>query len=327
MTRPRILVVEDELIVAEDLKMTLASLGYDVAGVTGTGEGAIDLAEKTRPDLILMDIMLAGELDGISTADRIQKILSVPVIYVTAYAGEALITRAKSTKPFGYIVKPFNEREVRSNIEIALYRHRMEQETKKRDAVLLVLTSGLEWFLRQFAERYCAVLKPSGTPPGKPAARPEYFPFLENIGNAMDLSRIAVFRYDSTDAEALSLVGEWVGRDTVLLSATPAAKMIDTAHVGLAAKMPELRGGSVVVSGAGDPDPVVRDTFSALKFTSAAVLEIAVRNEPYGLVFFVDAKDRTWPSEERDAMRIAADLLGSAIGLLAEPCLNEGDAA
>ena len=148
MIKARILIVEDELIVAEDLRMTLISLGYDVVGIAGSGERAIELADEKKPDIILMDIMLGGQLDGIATTVKIQTKHAIPVIYVTAYADNALIARAKKTEPFGYIVKPFNEREIQSNIEIALYRHKMEQEIKKRDAILLAPGPGIEWFLR-----------------------------------------------------------------------------------------------------------------------------------------------------------------------------------
>lgn len=315
MTKVRILVVEDELIVAEDLKMTLITLGYEVVGTSGTGEGAIEIARKERPDIILMDIMLAGELDGITTADRIRAIMPVPVIYITAYADDRLIARAKKTEPFGYIVKPFNEREVRSNIEIALYRHHMEQEIKKRDAILLALGAGLDWFLRLFAERYNAV--PSGAlkSPGQPA----YYPVLESIGTAMDLSRIAIFTYDRGDRARLSFAGEWTAEGAGPINGVPAAKTIDPALFGLAGRIQDLRRGEAIVLAENDITPALRGVFAPLKFTSIAVLEIAVRDEPYGAILFVDSREREWPSEEREAMRMAANLLGSAIGILSEP--------
>ena len=147
MTKVQILIVEDELIVAEDLKFTLTNLGYDVIAIASSGEDAIEIAESGHPDLILMDIMLAGKIDGITTAEQIHIRQDIPVIYVTAYADETLLQRIKQTTPFGYIIKPFNDREVYSNIEIGLYRHTMEKEIKKRDAILFALGLGVEWFL------------------------------------------------------------------------------------------------------------------------------------------------------------------------------------
>ncbi|HPC56108.1 MAG TPA: response regulator, partial [Methanolinea sp.] len=160
--RVRILIVEDEQIVAEDLRQTLENMGYSVVGVVSSGEGAVETAHKEIPDLILMDIMLSGKMDGISAAHQIRSEHDIPVIYVTAYADSQLIERAKVTEPFGYIVKPFNEREFQSNIEIALFKHRLEKEIRKRDAILLALGFGVEWFLRQVYEAHGALL--SGSP-------------------------------------------------------------------------------------------------------------------------------------------------------------------
>ena len=128
MSKTRILVVEDEVIVAQDLKATLEKLGYAVPGVVSTGEDAIDKAGRLRPDLVLMDIVLKGDMDGIQTARHIRKGLEIPVVYLTAYADDATLERAKITEPFGYLIKPFEERELRTSIEMALYKHRMEKK-------------------------------------------------------------------------------------------------------------------------------------------------------------------------------------------------------
>jgi len=308
MTAARILIVEDERIVAEDLSLMLSSLGYEVAGIAGSGEDAIVLAEAEKPDLILMDIMLSGKLDGISAADRIQTIRTTPVIYVTAYADEVLLARAKKTEPFGYIVKPFNEREIRSNIEIALYRHRLDREIEKRDAILLALGFGIEWFLRQFAGRNCIDSPRTHGEPG-------YLPILESLGNAMNLERIAIFRYDGTDRATISLAGEWTCQGSACLLHTPFVRKISPASFGLGPRMEDLARGAAVTVGIGDFAPEVRSTFAGYRFTSMAVLEIEAREMPYGLIFFVDGDDRTWPSEELEAMHIATNIIGSAIGL------------
>src|SRR5215510_5593399 len=128
MDKIRMLVVEDERIVSMDLQARLKTMGYAVAGAAVSGEEAIQKAETLRPDMVLMDIMLDGALDGIQAAEIIRSRYAIPVIYLTAYADPATLERAKITEPFGYILKPFEERELHGHIEIALYKHRMEKK-------------------------------------------------------------------------------------------------------------------------------------------------------------------------------------------------------
>ena len=118
-----ILIVEDQRLIAADLENTLVRIGYDVAGNVASGEEAIVTAMKVEPDLVLMDIRLRGAMDGIEAAEAIRTHIPVPVVYLTAYADEETILRAKATTPFGYLVKPFNERELRAAIEVAIYKH------------------------------------------------------------------------------------------------------------------------------------------------------------------------------------------------------------
>lgn len=128
MAEGRILIVEDEHIVAMGIKRMLKNLGYTVTGVASSGMDAISKAESTFPDLVLMDIMLKGELDGIEAAKEIKERFEVPVVYLTAYSDSNILERAKKTGPFGYIVKPFDEKDLHSNIEIALHRLRRAKE-------------------------------------------------------------------------------------------------------------------------------------------------------------------------------------------------------
>jgi CheY-like chemotaxis protein len=132
MTEAKILVVEDENIVALEIKKRLQKLGYIVPGVASTGEDAISKAEGILPDLVLMDIMLKGEIDGIHAAGEIRKRFNIPVIYLTAYSDEETLQRAKLTEPYGYILKPFEENDLRTTIEIALYRHQVSNDSKKK---------------------------------------------------------------------------------------------------------------------------------------------------------------------------------------------------
>ncbi|HCY86782.1 MAG TPA: response regulator [Desulfobacteraceae bacterium] len=131
MDAARIFVVEDEFIIAEDIQESLTDMGYSVCGLASFGEDAVEKVGKKRPDLVLMDIFLKGDMDGISTADRVRSLFNIPVVYLTAYANDAILERAKVTGPFGYLIKPFTDRELRAAIEMAIFKHNMEQEKEK----------------------------------------------------------------------------------------------------------------------------------------------------------------------------------------------------
>lgn len=126
MAAEKILVVEDERVVARDIEKRLKKLGYVVSASVASGEAALEKVAECRPDLVLMDIRLKGQLDGIEAAEQIRADFGTPVIYLTAYADEATLQRAKVTEPFGYIVKPFDERDLQVAIEIALRRRLSE---------------------------------------------------------------------------------------------------------------------------------------------------------------------------------------------------------
>jgi two-component system, cell cycle sensor histidine kinase and response regulator CckA len=129
----RIFVVEDEAIISEDISQTLQQLGYGIAGTSESGVHALLEVERTRPDLVLMDIQLAGRLDGIQTTAAIRKRWSIPVIYLTSHSDEATLARAKETGPHGYLLKPFNERDLRTAIEVALRKHELETKLEQRE--------------------------------------------------------------------------------------------------------------------------------------------------------------------------------------------------
>ena len=128
MSNARILIVEDEGIIAADIEDRLRRLGYKIIGWASTGPEALNYTVTSKPDLILMDIMLKDSVDGIETAGQIRQKFDIPIIYLTAYADEAILDRAKITEPFAYLLKPFSERELRANIEMTLYKHKMDQE-------------------------------------------------------------------------------------------------------------------------------------------------------------------------------------------------------
>ena len=144
MTGARIFIVEDENIVALDMQKRLDKLGYSVPGIASTGPDAVKKVLETRPDLVLMDIKLIGDMDGIEAAEQILAAYSVPIVYITAYTEEATLRRAKITEPFGYILKPFEERELHINIEIALYRHKMQNMLKEREQLFSVTLESID---------------------------------------------------------------------------------------------------------------------------------------------------------------------------------------
>lgn len=136
----KILITEDEGIVAADIEDRLRSLGYQVTATCSSGAEALRKIEETKPDLVMMDIMIQGDMDGIETAAIVRSKYQLPVIYLTAYSDDATFQRAKITEPFGYLLKPFEEKELRTNIEMALYKHRMEKE---RDRLVTDLKQAL----------------------------------------------------------------------------------------------------------------------------------------------------------------------------------------
>ncbi len=134
MSKPRILVVEDETIIADHLAQLLEQSGYEVAGVVHSGAEAVKAAEESRPDLVLMDIVLEGELDGVEAAAAIRSRLEIPVVYLTAYSDDGILKRAKETEPFGYLLKPIRRDALRTGIEMAFYKSRMEKQLRESEA-------------------------------------------------------------------------------------------------------------------------------------------------------------------------------------------------
>jgi PAS domain S-box-containing protein len=131
MVPAKILVVEDETIVARDIQQSLTRLGYDVPTTATSGEEAIRKTKEINPDLILMDIVLKGQMDGVETVRQINRQFDVPVIYLTAYADDSTLERAKTTSPAGYMLKPFHPNELRPTIELALHRAQTDRHLKE----------------------------------------------------------------------------------------------------------------------------------------------------------------------------------------------------
>jgi signal transduction histidine kinase len=128
MAQPHILVVEDENIIALDIQQRLKTLGYAVSAIASSGEEVLQRATAVHPDLVLMDIVLKGDMDGIDLAERFV-MLDVPVVYLTAYADEKTLQRAKATRPFGYLLKPFTDSQLQTTIEVALHKYHSDRQT------------------------------------------------------------------------------------------------------------------------------------------------------------------------------------------------------
>jgi len=141
--RTKVLVVEDEIIVARDVLNMLQSLGYESISVTSTSEEAVETAKKESPHIVLMDIMLEGKMNGVEAADYIYTKLNIPIVYLTSYADETTIQKAKKTEPFGYLLKPFEERDLQTTIEIALYKFDMEMKLKRREKWLSTILKNI----------------------------------------------------------------------------------------------------------------------------------------------------------------------------------------
>ena len=130
MSATRILIAEDDGLIVQDLRERLESLDYEVSGTTPHAREVIELAESLRPDLVLMDIQLPGEMDGIQAAERL-RVLNVPFVYVTGCCNDRMLARAQVTEPCGYVLKPYQTRELRTAIEIGLYKHRVERQRER----------------------------------------------------------------------------------------------------------------------------------------------------------------------------------------------------
>jgi two-component system, response regulator PdtaR len=123
----KILIVEDEAVVAHSIKNRCEMLGYSVPAIVASGDAVSAIAKSVEPDLILMDVRLQGSMDGITAAEKLREEMDVPVVYITAYVDDETIEKAKMTEPYGYIVKPFSFADMKANIEIALHKFRMEK--------------------------------------------------------------------------------------------------------------------------------------------------------------------------------------------------------
>ena len=161
MSKTNVLIVEDEGIVAMDIKNQLETLGYNIIAAVPTGEEAIKIAEESHPDVVLMDIQIQGEIDGVETTERIHRLFDIPVIFLTANSDETTLQRAKVTGPFGYLLKPFEERDLHTTIEMALFRHKLERELKENKRWLSITLKCIgDGVITTDAEGYVSYMNP-----------------------------------------------------------------------------------------------------------------------------------------------------------------------
>ena len=310
MEKPAIFIVEDEAIVANDLRETLRSLGYDVPGIAKSGELALEKVKEFHPDLVLMDIHLAGKMDGVETAGTIHTLYDIPVIYLTAYADKALLERAKITEPYGYVIKPYDERELHSIIEMALYKHRVEREIKKRDTVLFAVSSAVEWLLRVSKEDLPVPFTPRNFNPS------DIRDILEPIGLALDAGAIAIFRTEpGPDAgDVVSMVYEWGCPSWGSCLYKPELKCFTFPSLGLSRWRDLLRKGEAISATFSVLPENERRIFDLLGVKSGVLLPVFIRDNLWGFIGFFDLTERTRSPDEVEALRITANLLGAAMG-------------
>lgn len=145
LVQKQIMIVEDEWLIADDLQNNLESFGYSVSDKVSSGKEAMKSIKSKKPDLIIMDIKLKGEMDGIDTAIQIKTLFNIPIIFLTAYSSEKLLSRIKVVGPYGYLIKPFRSNELHNTIEISLFKHAEEMKTeKKKRKSLTIKKNGLK---------------------------------------------------------------------------------------------------------------------------------------------------------------------------------------
>jgi HD-GYP domain-containing protein (c-di-GMP phosphodiesterase class II) len=219
MAAKKILIVEDEMIIAQNLKNNLIRLGYEVPAIVGTGEEAINVTEWLLPDLILMDIMLKGNQTGIETAEIIRGLYNIPIIYLTAYPDERTLSLAKVTLPFGYLVKPVEIQTLHSTIEMALYKHGIEQELKryqeKLEEMVKERTQDLEFANK--ALRWDIQVRKEAEAANKEKIR-ELLDSIQGLGRLLAQNGEALEIYAPGHSRRVGLLAASIGREAGLLS-------------------------------------------------------------------------------------------------------------
>ena len=309
MKKYTIMVVEDEMIVAEDLRLRLSSMGYNVPETIGSSEEALSRVEELSPDLILMDIVLEGSaMDGIETARAILSRIEVPIIFVTAFADDATFDRARTADPFAYILKPFNERELRSAIELALFKHRNEMEIKKRDAILFAISFSVEWYLRYQKESRNATENPLSV------KESGILEILEHIRIAANATSVGIFRLNpetenNGDASIQYMCVEPGSHHTGFTPGNGSAPL--TFSTSLWKFL--LTSGQAIAGDINKLPENERRFFEEQGILSVAVLPIFKNGSLWGFVSYADKASREWSEGEIEGLLIAGNIIGAVL--------------
>jgi len=194
MSIAKVFIVEDEAITALDIKRTLEKLNYEIVGVTDRGEDAIKMVDKSDPDIILMDITLKGELDGIETARLLNIQTSIPIVYLTAHFDDETIERSKSTIPYGFLLKPLNDRDLNSCLRMALFRFDAEKKLRETESQLTIAKQYNE-VLFDSLEGTAIIINKSGKITAiNSIAQNEKFPVSHFLKNDINLHQVSSIR-------------------------------------------------------------------------------------------------------------------------------------
>ncbi|MEI8331237.1 MAG: response regulator [Methanomicrobiales archaeon] len=309
MISASILVVEEEVIVAENLRVTLSGMGYHVTKTACSSSEALDSVEKNQPDLILMDIALeSSEFDGVETARRIRKNHDIPVVFVTAYADDETLERVKATEPFAYVLKPFNERELYSVIELALHRHLMEQEIKKRDTILYAISFAVKWFLHYQRESCQAKAGQAEI------LEKGILEILEHIGLAVDANTVAIFKMNSEfDPRGESNIQHiWIAPGIAHILAQPSNDSTPVTFTSSLLRTLLIRE-NVIAGDIGKFPEEERKFFDKCGISSLAMHPLFKDDTLWGFITLSSGVPRLWSDGEMEALLMAGNIIGAIL--------------
>jgi len=307
----RILVVEDELIVAENLREILNGFGYITEQPAADSTEAIAAVEAFAPDLILMDIVLEGsELDGIETAREIRSRWDIPIIFVTAFSDDETLQRVQKIEPLAYILKPFNERELNAAIGLALNKHHTEIIEQKRSAILVATSFAMEWFVRYLRESRRAGQSP------EILWREGVTDVLDHLRGAVHALSVIVYQIETGANGAMVAHIRYVSRDPDRLkhsSTSVSSESKGTLSFSESIWRFILAKGNAVASEIeilSEPD---RQYFKEQGITSIAFLPIIRSQGLWGFICYADTDTREWSDSEIEALMMAGNIIGAMV--------------
>jgi PAS domain S-box-containing protein len=292
------MIVEDDRIIAEDIKITLEKFGYNVSSITAFGEDAIKRAKVEKPDLVLMDIILKGKMTGIEAVKKIISKENIPVVFLTAYADKKTIEKVKLTGPFGYIIKPFEENELFSIIEIALYKHQLESQLRRRDAILEAITFGAKNFLKTSNWEV------------------NIDEFLGYLGTAIDVSRAFIFEnFNAADGRLIMRQRfGWSAPGIEPQILVDEYQNLPYIQAGFGKWIDVLSSGEVLWGHTQDFPKNVQRIFNERDIKSIIAVPIFSGEDWWGFIGLDECRtERDWIKIDTDGLKIAADVLGTAI--------------